>query len=283
VAEFLGVSWGVIKEIFKDHLQKCQKEIKLNKVRYIAVDEFAVLKGHQYMTVVLDLETGRILNVSDDRRIESLAPFLRKLKAAGAKLEAVAMDMWLPYLLAVKEVLPEVDIVHDRYHVVSMANFAIDETRRDMYRSLIGQERGILKGSRFLLLKGGEKLDQDGREHLQRLEQLNQPLYQAYLLKEELRRFWLLGSCEEGEIFLTSWIDQALRTGLKHFVRLAKTLNRHRQELLSYFKHRITTGPLEGLNNKIKVLKRQAYGFRDMEYFRLRLAFIHEDLPRYSG
>lgn len=283
VALLLGIGWTLVKEVFKRHLGKRLRKRSLKSVRYIAIDEFSIRKGRQYMTVVLDLESGQIIHAAEGRHAGSLIPFLRTLRARGAKLRAVALDMWAPYLLAVREVFPEAEPVHDRYHVVSMVNFAIDETRRDMYRDLEGPERGVLKGTRFLLLKGGERLDESGVDHLKRLQVLNEPLYQAYLLKEDLRRFWDLESAADGASFLDSWIARAEATGLKHFVRLARTLDGHRRALLAYFNHRITTGPLEGINNKIKVLKRQAYGFRDMDYFRLRLAFLHESTPAFAG
>ena len=136
---------------------------------------------------------------------------------------------------------------------------------------------GRFEGSRFVLLKGLENLSPTGMDHLIDLMALNHPLYEAYLLKEELRLFWNLDDRKSGEGFLSSWLQQARQTGIRQFLKLAKTLERHRNGLLAYFSHRISTGPLEGLNNKIKVLKRQAYGFRDKEYFKLRLFFIHED------
>ena len=115
------------------------------------------------------------------------------------------------------------------------------------------------------------------------IQHLNKPLYQSYLLKEGLRRLWRMPSLKAAKRFLGAWIARALATGLTHMVALAKTLRAHRHGLLAYFNHRISTGPLEGTNNKIKVLKRQAYGFRDMEYFKLRLAFIHESTPAFAG
>ena len=112
--------------------------------------------------------------------------------------------------------------------------------------------------------------------------ELNEPLYQAYLLKEELRWFWSLISAQRAEKFLETWVQEAYATGLKSFQKLADSLLRHKPGLISYFSHRISTGPLEGLNNKIKVLKRQAYGFRDDEYFKLRLYFLHQDTPAFA-
>lgn len=283
VAIFLGVGWDMVKGIFKEDLRSRLKKRKLAGVRYIAVDEFAVRKGHRYMTVVMDLETGQILHVAHGKEATALTPFLRRLRRQKIKLRAVAMDMSPAYMQAVREVFPEVDIVHDPYHIVVTVNRAIDETRKEMYRDLTGEQRSLIKGSRFLLLRSLESLNEDSLEKLAHIMELNEPLYQAYLLKEELRWFWNITSVEFAEEFLETWADEAYATGIKIFQKLADSLLRHKAGLLSYFSHRISTGPLEGLNNKIKVLKRQAYGFRDDEYFRLRLYFIHQDTPAFAG
>jgi len=283
VACFLDVGWDMIKAIFKEHLALRFQRRKLQKVRYIAVDEFAIRKGHHYMTVVIDLETGAVLHAHEGRDAAALIPFLEKLRRKRVNLRAVAMDMWPAYLQAVKQVFPHVDVVHDPYHVVAIVNRAIDETRRDLYWQLSSQERQVLKGSRFLLLRGMEHLKARSLERLMELMEINEPLYQAYLLKEDLRMFWNLPNAELAQVFLASWIDQARTLGLKYFVKLADTLEKHLGGLLTYFQHRISTGPLEGLNNKIKVLKRQAYGFRDQAYFKLRLYFIHESVPAFAG
>ena len=283
VAILLGVGWDMIKAIFKNHLARRFERRKLSRVRYIAVDEFAIRKGHHYMTVVLDLETGAVLHAHEGRDAAALIPFLEKLRRKRAKLRAVAMDMWPAYLRAVQLVFPHVDVVHDPYHVVAIVNRAIDATRRDLYRHLSGQERQVLKGSRFLLLRGMEHLPPHSLERLMELMEINEPLYQAYLLKEDLRMFWNLPSAGAAETFLLSWMDQARTLGLKHFIKIADMMENHIAGLLAYFRHRISTGPIEGLNNKIKGLNRQAYGFRDQAYFKLRLYFIHESVPAFAG
>jgi len=283
VALFLAVGWDLVKEIFKEHLSNRLQRRKLKNVRYLAVDEFSIRKGHNYMTVVLDLETGQILHVHEGKDANALIPFLEKLKRKKAKIRAVAVDMSPAYMQAVRQVFPDVDIVHDPYHVVTIVNRAIDETRRDMARQLSGQDKQVIKGSRFLLLGALENLKPSSLERLMMLMEVNEPLYAAYLLKEDLRTFWSLPNKELGTAFLDAWVHQANSLGLEHFSKAADTLDRHRQGLLSYFEHRISTGPLEGLNNKIKVLKRQAYGFRDMLYFKLRLYFIHESTPAFAG
>lgn len=277
VAKLLGVGWDLVKDIYKSHLAGRLKRRPLHKVRYIAIDEFSIQKGHRYMAVVLDLETGEILYVHEGKDAASVVPFLEELKRAGAPLRAVAIDMSEAFANAVRSVYgSKVDIVHDPFHVVALASDAIDETRRDLVRSLSGPERKVVKGTRFLLLKGLESLKPGSLERLMLLMEANEPLYQAYLLKEDLRQFWSLPDADAGSAFLDDWTAEARATGIAHFARLANTLDTHRPGLLAYFRHRISTGPLEGLNNKIKVLKRQAYGFRDMEYFKLRLYFLHE-------
>jgi transposase len=283
VAQFLSLGWDTVKEIFKEHLEHRFQKRKLKKVRHIAIDEFSIRKNHQYMTVVLDLDSGEILYVNEGKDANAVLPFLYKLKRKRAKLSAVAIDMSPAYIKAVRQVFPQVDIVHDPYHVVALVNDAIDATRRDMARNLSGPDRECIKGSRFLLLKGNEKLSLKSRQWLTRLMELNEPLYQAYLLKEDLRMFWSSGSEEQGRHLLETWIDQAKALNIRHFTKLAETLDQHRQGLLNYFAHYISTAPLEGMNNKIKTLKRQAYGFRDNWYFKLRLYFIHESIPAFPG
>ena len=283
VAVLLAMGWDSVKEIYQGHLERRLAQRKLTDVRYIAVDEFAIRRGHSYMTVVMDLEQGAILYAAEGRDAKALVPFLRRLKRSRAKLEAVAIDMSQAYLNAVREVFPELAVVHDAYHVVALANKAVDQTRRDLYRELEAEERKVIKGSRFLLLRGGERLDTEPKQRLEELMAANEPLYTAYLLKEQLRMFWAMGEEQTAKVVLENWLAEARASGLEHFVKLAQTIEDHLSGLLAYFRHPISTGPLEGLNNKIKVLKRQAYGFRDMAYFKLRLFFIHEATPAFPG
>jgi transposase len=283
VAMFLRIGWDLVKDIYARHLRKRLKRRRFSKVRYIAVDEFAVRKGHKYITVVMDLETGAVLYGAQGKGAEALIPFLRQLKRARAPLRAVAMDMSGAYAKAVKTVFPSLERVYDPYHVVALVNKAIDDVRKDLYGSLAGQERKVLKGSRYLLLQGMEKLTPKGLDRLTMLMESNEPLYAAYLLKEDLRRFWDFSTRDQAAVFLADWLEQAVDSALKPFIQLALTLIRHLDGLLAYFLHRISTGPLEGMNNKIKVLKRQAYGYRDMDFFILRLLFIHESTYAVTG
>ena len=279
VADMLGVGWDMVKGIHKEYLGKKWRKRKLSQVRYVAIDEFAVQKGHKYMTVVMDLETGEILHAQEGKSADSVKAFLQKLKKV-ADIKAIAADMSPAYRGAVQEVFGEdFDLIHDAYHVVALASKAVDETRRDLVREASTDGKSVIKGSRFLLLTGLENLNDKGLVRLAELMLLNKPLYQTYLLKEDLRTFWNMGGAK-AESFLNQWLEQARSLGNKHFTRLADTLEKHRGGLMCYFRHRISTGPLEGLNNKIKVLKRVVYGYRDREYFKLRLYHLHVEGPK---
>jgi transposase len=284
VAGLLGVGWDLVKDLFKEHLTGRLRRRRLGNVRYLAVDEFATHKGHKYMTVVLNLQTGEILHAHEGKGAEALVPFLKRLRRSRAQLKAIAIDMSSAYQKAVRDVFGDtVDIVFDRYHAVALVNGAIDETRREIMRSLAADEKQAVKGTRFLLLTGGEKLNDTARERLSELKDLNEPLFEAYLLKERFRRLWERGDEAEAQKFLKTWLQDARALDNPAFTRLATTFHELRKGILAWFRHRITTGPLEGLNNKIKVLKRQVYGLRDMAYFKLRLYFIHEATYSITG
>jgi len=282
VAEIIGMGWDTVKEIFKSHLRRQLKRRSLADVRVIAVDEFAIRKKQRYLTIVLDLERGRVLWSGAGRRADTLIPFLRKLKRCRAPVQAVAMDMWQPYLVAVKTVFPEATIVHDPFHIVQLVNRAIDNGQRELAR-LLPKTLRCRRGLRWVILRARETLDQRGLTILEELMRINEPLYKAYLLKEDLRQLWNLDSLIVASSFLNQWLDKARQTGLRAFKQLANTLQKHSTEILNWYQFPISTGPLEGINNKAKVLKRQAYGYRDLEYFQLRLAFIANAKSRFPG
>lgn len=185
------------------------------------------------------------------------------------------MDMSKSYQSAARQYLPGIDIVFDRFHVMALANKALDKVRGQECKKLSEDERKVLKGSRFLFLRNYHELDSDKIDQFNNLLAVNIPLFRSHALKEQLRLFWELKSPEDAEMFLRSWIMGAWYSGVKPMQSLALTLWRHQFELLNYFKHRISNGKAEGINNKIKTLKRQAYGFRDMHYFKLRLYHLH--------
>jgi transposase len=283
VAGHLGVSWGMIRDIEEEYLKRHYDKPRLKDVKRIAIDEIAVRKGHKYMTVVLDLDTGRVIFVGDGRGGESLLPFWKRLRRSRAVIEAVATDMSPAYIAAVQQALPDAIFVFDRFHVIKLFNDKLTALRRRLHRQLTdSDERASLKGIRWLLLKRREHLDPEKSEpdRLARALELNSDLAAAYFLKEELSEIWEQDDYDTAEGMLLDWIKYAESLPVKELSDFAKTLRRHAIGILAYHDCPITTGPLEGLNNKIKTMKRQAYGFRDMNYFKLKLLGIHR--PRYA-
>jgi len=279
LSKITGLHWHTIKEIEKQYLVKKYKQISMKGVRYLAIDEFAVRKGHKYMTVVMNWQTGQVLYVGLGRASEVLDIFWRKINRWKSSILAVAMDMWPAYIKSVSDYLPKAEIVYDWFHVVKMINHGIDQLRRKVYQDeLTQQQRQVLKGSRWVLLKRGYNLDANRHEHerLQEALTLNQPLATAYYLKEDLVQWWHCPNKKSALRFLEDWCQRARASGITILAKLANTIARARTGLLAWYDHPISTGPLEGLNNKIKVLKRRAYGYRDLEYFKLKILDLHQ-------
>ena len=279
VAEHLGVSWDVVKDIQKRHLHKKFAKPKLKHLRQIAIDEISTGKGHRYVTIVLDLESGVVVHVGEGKGGDSLIPFWKRLRASGAKVCAVATDMSPAYIDAVTRHLPRATLVFDRFHVIKLYNDKLSELRRTLYRQLTdSMQKNALKGVRWLLLKRSENLDPTRNEpsRLKEALRLNEPLAIAYYLKEELNEVWEQEDEQQAQALLMDWILYAESTGIRVLRRFARTLRRHAIGILAWYDYPISTGPLEGTNNKIKTMKRQAYGFRDPEFLRLKILGIHE-------
>jgi transposase len=279
VASHLGVGWDVIKDIQKRDLMHRFAKPRLKELCHIAIDEIAVAKGHRYLTIVMDLDSGVVKFVGDGKGADALEPFWRRLRSSGAKIAAVAMDMSAAYRGAVSTRLPKAKIVFDHFHVIKLFNDRLSDFRRALYREATDvMHKEVLKGTRWLLLKNPENLDpkKDEKRRLEEALALNRPLATAYYMKDDLRRFWEQPGKRFATTFLDGWIRRAEASGIKMLRQMAKTLAAHRTGLLAYHEVMISSGPMEGTNNKIKTMKRQAYGFRDLEFFKLKILAIHE-------
>jgi len=279
VACHLGVSWDVVREIQKKYLHKRFGKPKLKHVKQIAIDEISTGKGHHYVTIVMDLKSGAVLHVGQGKGGDALTSFWIRLCASHAQVEAVATDMSPAYIEAVTANLPDAALVFDRFHVIKLYNDKLSDLRRDLHRQLADtMQKDVLKGVRWLLLKRPENLDPSRREpeRLREALRLNEPLAIAYHLKEELNEIWEQEDQETAQALLLDWIEFAESTGIRVLKQFAKTLRVHAWGILAWYDHPISTGPLEGTNNKIKTMKRQAYGFRDPEFLKLKILGIHQ-------
>lgn len=279
VAAHLGISWDIVKDIQKRNLQRHYAKPKLKKVRQIAIDEICIGRGRRFVTLVLDLQTGAILFVGPGKKAESLQPFWRRLRASHANVQAVAIDMSPAYLSAVQRNLPRAAVVFDRFHVVKLMNEKLTELRRELYREAVDKRhQQVLKGTRWLLLKTPENLDPVKGEprRLREALRLNEALATAYYLKEDLRQFWEQPDKTTARRKLLDWYHQALASGVRILQQFAQLLLKHQAGLLAWYDFPISTGPLEGTNNKIKTMQRQHYGLRDQHFFSLKLYQLHE-------
>ena len=283
VASILSVGWDMIKNIHKLKLKKMYRTIPITNVKTLGIDEFSIRKRHSYMTIFVDLASGRVIHATEGTAKEAIMPFLMKLKKRAKSLKAVAMDMSRSFFWAVHDVLPHVAVVFDRFHIMAMMNKALDEIRRTWQNQLDKLGQKTLKGSRFLLLRNYDSLPEMQKSRLDTLLEINRPLALAHAMKEQLRLLWQLPSKNSAQSFLEIWYQDAVVTGIPQLAKVAKTLMTYKQGILSYFDYPITNAQVEGLVNKIKTLKRQAYGYRDMEYFKLRLYHLHQSRYSFAG
>lgn len=279
VSDHVNISWDIVKDIQKEYLQKHYSSPNLKGVKRIAIDEFAIKKGHKYMTVVVDLDTGIIIYVGSGKSAEALNAFWLRIKRNKVNIKAVAIDMSPAYISAVITNLPEAQIVFDHFHVVKLLNDHLSNLRRELYNQETElNKKQLLKGTRWLILKNNDNLN-DQREESKRLKEalsINEPLSIAYYLKEELKLLWEQNTKLEAEKFLGKWVAKAFASKIPRIKKFANTLLAHRTGIFAWYDYPISTGPLEGINNKIKTMKRQAYGFRDMEFFKLKIYSLHE-------
>lgn len=279
VARHLRIGWDTVKDIQKRYLGKRFGKVKVGHLRQIAIDEISIGRGHRYLTVVLDLLSGAVVFVGDGKGADALLPFWALLKKAKAKIEAVATDMSPAFISAVTGNLPDAVLVFDHFHVIKLFNDKLSDFRRELHREATQKlEKDVLKGTRWLLLKNPENLD-DAKNEKHRLHEalkLNEPLACAYYMKEELRTLWTQKSKADAGRLLKSWIERAEQSGIQMLRKFANTLAAHRNQILNYYDHPISTGPLEGTNTKIRVMQRQAYGFRDHAFLKLKILGLHE-------
>ncbi len=272
VADHLELDWKTVKNIDKAFLEVDYGQTDYDGLRILAVDEIAIRKGHQYMTVVLDYETGRVVWMAEGRGSDTLKGFFCEMTEAQRQgLEAIAMDMWDPYIKAVREAAPHVKIVFDLFHVVAAFGRVIDQVRMDEYREASRENKDVFKGSKYLLLKNKANLQLNQKNHLSELLRINQNLFILAILKDKLKAIWQYKRVGWARKALVAWCGIARLVGHKAVNTFAKRLEKYAYGIINHCHYPIHTSRLEGVNNKIKVIKRKAYGFQDNRYFILKV------------
>jgi transposase len=272
VATHLGLDWKTVKNIDKAFLEEEYGETDYDGLRILAVDEIATRKGHHYMTVVLDYETGRVIWMAEGRGSDTLKAFFDGMTPEQVKgLEAVAMDMWDPYIKAVQEAAPHVKIVFDLFHVVASFSRVIDKVRMDEYRKASKENQDVFKGAKYLLLKNRPRLKRSEKAHLAELLRINENLTILMILKEKLKTIWKYKRRGWARKALGVWCSIAGLVENPEVDRFIGRLHKYDYGILNHCEYQIHTSRLEGVNNKIKVIKRKAYGFHDGRYFMLKV------------
>ena len=275
VSELLGLHWHTVKAIDHQRLRREVRSPDLRRVRRLVMDEFALHKGHRYATVAICAETQQVLWIGEGRSRAAVRPFFEWLgEAACERIEAVAMDMNTAMDLEVQQHCPNALVVYDLFHVVAkFGREVIDRVRVDQANQLREDKhaRRVIKRSRWLLLRNRDNLAEEQSVRLDELLAANGPLTTVYLLKTQLRELWYAPTEAVARARWKEWFRMAIESGLKPLIAFAKRLQPYLPGIVASARYRLNTSVLEGMNNRIKVIKRMAYGYRDADYFFLKI------------
>ena len=275
VAKELNLDWHTVKELDKQYMRIQLARAGTPGPKVIGIDEISIRKGHSYRIVVSDLIRGRpIWFGGTDRSEASMNQFYEWLgpkKSAGIRL--AVMDMWKPFRNATSKSAPQAAILFDKFHVMRHLGEALDQVRRAEYARLEGKERRYIKGQKYTLLSRKENLTLKGRQALKTLLAANKRLNTAYLLKESFGQLWSYRREGWARRFFDNWRSALKWQRLKPYEKFAEMIDRHWDGIAAYCKpeNKVSLGFVEGLNNKIRVIQRRAYGLRDEEYLRLKI------------
>lgn len=274
-ADLFALDWGTVKRIDKAYLGRELGPVDLSGVSEIAMDEFAIQQGHRYATVVIDPRTRRVLWVGRGRGREDVRPFFDLLGADGCgRIRAVAMDMNGAYEQEVRARCPNAAVVYDLFHVVmKYGREVVDRVRVDEAKRAEGKAaRKVVKSARWLLLRNRANIARDeDRVRLDELLRANRRLAAVYVLKDDLKALWDYRHAGYATRFWRGWYGRAIRSRIEPLKAFARKLKGYLPGILSHCRFPLHTSVLEGINNKIKVIKRIAYGFRDDAYFFLKI------------
>jgi transposase len=272
VADLTGLHWSTVQRIDQSYLEAHLVKPEWEHIETLCIDEVSYKKHHHYFTIISDYPSGQIIEIIEGRAYQNVAKVLKKIRRrVRSKIKWVSVDLWKPYLKIVRQYFPKAQIVLDKFHLIGQLNKAVDTIRKDEQMVQEGTGRRILKNSRWLFLYGQENLRESQIQRLRAITELNHNLYQAYLLKEEFRSIMNELNAEDGQNALNRWIETVMVTNLDPLKKFARLVKRHLLNILNYFINPIASGLAEGLNNLIATVKKKAYGYRNMQYFKLKI------------
>lgn len=280
--ELLGLSWDTAQEIMRRAVGRGLERRQLEGLKHLGMDEKSFKRGQSYITLLTDLDHSRVLDVVEERTTEAADRLWETLSPEQKQaVEAVAVDMWEPFIQTIQQQVPEADIVHDKFHVSKYLGEAVDKVRRQEHKELMAQGDETLKGTRQLWLYNPQNSSPDQAEEFSTLKDLQLKVARAWAAKELFSKFWEYQEEGWARRFFKDWFGWVSRSRLKPVVEVAQMLKRHLDNLLTYLKHHITNAVTEGLNSKIQSLKAAARGFRNFRNYRIRILFFCGKLNLY--
>lgn len=280
VAQYIGLHWATVKDIEKKHLSIKFKKIPLKHVKRIGIDEVYMGKttgDKGYLSIVKDLDSGAVLFVGKGKSADSLSEFTQRIKRSKAQIEVIAVDLAPSFTSWIKQNFPKALIVYDHFHVIKLMNDKLHNIRRKTMSNLEENEKKALKNKRWHFIRNQENLNPQAAEELKQCKSIFDDLAKAHYLKESLRNIYSMADCKYlADIAFRRWHDMAMESDIPEMITMAKTIKKHIRGILAYWETGgISSASMEGFNNKIGWLTRQAYGYRDEEYLILKIY----DLP----
>jgi len=275
-ANLLRLSWEETWRIMKEAVDRGLLRKEKVELKQIGIDEKAIAKGHKYMTLVCNINTGAIEFVGFDRKSETLDEFFMSLTPEQrVNIEAIALDMWEPFIKSIEAHVPDAaaKMVFDRFHVMQHVGKAVDTVRKQEHRQLQAEGDDTLKGSKYLWLYSYENLPENRVERFEQLRTINLKTSRAWAIKEHLRHLWDCTDPDDANQYFKKWYWWATHSRLAPVIAAAKTVKRHAENILTFVTHRITNALSESINAKIQFIKQMACGYRNRENFRTAIFF----------
>jgi transposase len=280
--ELLGLGWEAVHEIMRRAVERGLERRELDQLKHLGLDEKSFKRGHSYITLLSDLEQSRVLEVVEERTAEAAGQLWATLTPEQKQsVEAVAVDMWEPFIQSIQQAVPAADIVHDKFHVSKYLGEAVDKVRRQEHKELLAQGDETLKGTRQLWLYNPQNFSAEQRAEFAQLKDQHLKVARAWAAKELFSKFWEYQEEGWARRFFKDWFSWVSRSRLKPMTDVAALLKRHLEHLLTYLKHHITNAVTEGLNSKIQSIKSAARGFRNFKNYRTRILFFCGKLDLY--
>jgi transposase len=278
----LGIGWDAAHQIMERAVERGLDRRQLDGLKHLGLDEKSFKRGHSYITLLTDLDQGRVLEVEEERTEEAAAAVWLSLSPEQKQgIEAVAVDMWEPFIRTIHAQVPDADIVHDKFHVSKYLGEAVDQVRRQEHKELMARGDETLKGTRQLWLYNPKNFSPEQIQEFEPLKDLHLKVARAWAAKEMFSQFWEYERDGWARRFFRDWFGWVSRSRLKPLMEVAQMLKRHLDNLLTYLQHRITNAVTEGLNSKIQSLKSAARGFRSFANYRIRILFFCGKLDLY--